>query len=222
MSTAWEPVIGLEVHVQLKTRTKMFCRCANGFGGEPNTQTCPVCLAFPGALPVPNSAAIEETIKLGLALGCEIARPRRLPPQELLLSGQSRRRTRSPSTTSRSASAGGSRVPTPDGDVEVGIAPRAPRGGRGEERPRRRVGPHPRRDRDARRLQPLRHAPRSRSSPSPTSTRPTTRSGSCSCSARRSSSSASPTRSSRRARCASTSTSPCARPAPTSCARGRS
>jgi aspartyl-tRNA(Asn)/glutamyl-tRNA(Gln) amidotransferase subunit B len=70
---SWEPVIGLEVHVQLKTRTKMFCRCASGFGGEPNTQTCPVCLAFPGTLPVPNRRAIELTIKLGLALGCEIA-----------------------------------------------------------------------------------------------------------------------------------------------------
>ncbi len=70
----WEPVIGLEVHVQLKTRTKMFCRCENGFGGGPNTQTCPVCLAFPGALPVPNRSAIELTIKLGLALGSEIAK----------------------------------------------------------------------------------------------------------------------------------------------------
>jgi aspartyl-tRNA(Asn)/glutamyl-tRNA(Gln) amidotransferase subunit B len=69
----WEAVIGLEIHVQLKTRTKMFCRCRNGFGGEPNSQTCPVCLAFPGALPVPNRRAIEETIKLGLALDCEIA-----------------------------------------------------------------------------------------------------------------------------------------------------
>src|SRR5712691_6197369 len=69
----WEPVIGLEIHVALKTRTKMFCRCTNGFGGAPNTQTCPVCLAFPGALPVPNRRAIEETIKLGLALDCTIA-----------------------------------------------------------------------------------------------------------------------------------------------------
>src|SRR3954447_22191666 len=69
----WQAVIGLEVHVQLKTRSKMFCRCENGFGGEPNSQTCPVCLAFPGALPVPNRRAIEETIKLGLALDCAIA-----------------------------------------------------------------------------------------------------------------------------------------------------
>ena len=69
----WEAVIGLEIHVQLKTRTKMFCRCPNGFGGEPNTQTCPVCLAFPGALPVANRRAVEECIKLGLALDCEIA-----------------------------------------------------------------------------------------------------------------------------------------------------
>jgi aspartyl-tRNA(Asn)/glutamyl-tRNA(Gln) amidotransferase subunit B len=69
----WEPVIGLEIHVQLKTETKMFCRCRNGFGGTPNSQTCPVCLALPGALPVPNRRAIEETIKLGLALDAEIA-----------------------------------------------------------------------------------------------------------------------------------------------------
>jgi len=70
---SWEPVIGLEIHVQLKTRTKMFCRCRVGFGAAENTQTCPVCLGFPGALPVPNRQAIEWTIKLGLALGCEIA-----------------------------------------------------------------------------------------------------------------------------------------------------
>jgi aspartyl-tRNA(Asn)/glutamyl-tRNA(Gln) amidotransferase subunit B len=69
----WEPVVGLEIHVQLKTRTKMFCRCANGYGGGANTQTCPVCLGFPGALPVPNRVALEWTVKLGLALGCTIA-----------------------------------------------------------------------------------------------------------------------------------------------------
>jgi aspartyl-tRNA(Asn)/glutamyl-tRNA(Gln) amidotransferase subunit B len=69
----WEPVIGLEIHVQLKTHTKMFCGCGAGFGGEPNTRTCPVCLAFPGALPVPNQTAVEWTIKLGHALNCRIA-----------------------------------------------------------------------------------------------------------------------------------------------------
>jgi aspartyl-tRNA(Asn)/glutamyl-tRNA(Gln) amidotransferase subunit B len=69
----WEPVIGLEIHTHLKTRTKMFCRCEAGFGGEPNTRTCPVCLAFPGALPVPNETAVEWTIKLGHALNCRIA-----------------------------------------------------------------------------------------------------------------------------------------------------
>jgi aspartyl-tRNA(Asn)/glutamyl-tRNA(Gln) amidotransferase subunit B len=72
-ATAWEPVIGLEIHVQLKTRTKMFCRCPVGFGAGENTQTCPVCLGFPGALPVPNRTAIEWVVKLGHALGCEIA-----------------------------------------------------------------------------------------------------------------------------------------------------
>ena len=69
----WEPVVGLEIHVHLKTRTKMFCRCEVAYFENPNTHTCPVCLAHPGALPVPNKTAIEWTVKLGLALGCEIA-----------------------------------------------------------------------------------------------------------------------------------------------------
>ena len=73
----WESVIGLEIHVHLKTRTKMFCRCEVRFGDAENTHTCPVCLGHPGTLPVPNARAIEWTIKLGLALGCEIA-PRAL------------------------------------------------------------------------------------------------------------------------------------------------
>jgi aspartyl-tRNA(Asn)/glutamyl-tRNA(Gln) amidotransferase subunit B len=70
---SWEPVIGLEVHIHLKTRSKMFCRCAVSYGDEPNAHTCPVCLAHPGSLPVPNGQAIEWTIKLGHALGCRIA-----------------------------------------------------------------------------------------------------------------------------------------------------
>jgi aspartyl-tRNA(Asn)/glutamyl-tRNA(Gln) amidotransferase subunit B len=69
----WEPVIGLEIHIHLKTRTKMFCRCEVAYLEPENTRTCPVCLAFPGSLPVPNATAIEWTIKLGLALECEIA-----------------------------------------------------------------------------------------------------------------------------------------------------
>jgi aspartyl-tRNA(Asn)/glutamyl-tRNA(Gln) amidotransferase subunit B len=69
----WELVCGLEVHAHLKTRTKMFCRCELEYGGAENTHTCPVCLAHPGALPVPNARAIELTIRLGLALDCEIA-----------------------------------------------------------------------------------------------------------------------------------------------------
>ncbi|MFD0555555.1 aspartyl/glutamyl-tRNA(Asn/Gln) amidotransferase subunit B [Stackebrandtia endophytica] len=69
----YEPVIGLETHVELGTRTKMFCGCATAFGAEPNTQVCPVCLGLPGALPVANAAAIEATIRIGLALNCSIA-----------------------------------------------------------------------------------------------------------------------------------------------------
>ncbi|HXR12481.1 MAG TPA: Asp-tRNA(Asn)/Glu-tRNA(Gln) amidotransferase subunit GatB, partial [Gaiellaceae bacterium] len=69
----WETVVGLEVHAHMKTCTKMFCRCELEYGAAENSRTCPVCLAHPGALPVPNARAIEFTIKLGLALGCEIA-----------------------------------------------------------------------------------------------------------------------------------------------------
>ena len=72
-ASSWETVVGLEVHAHLKTRTKMFCRCELEYGAAENTRTCPVCLAHPGALPVVNGKAIEHTIKLGLALDCEIA-----------------------------------------------------------------------------------------------------------------------------------------------------
>ena len=69
----YEPVIGLETHVELGTRTKMFCVCRTTFGAEPNSQVCPVCLGLPGSLPVVNRTAIEYTIRIGLALNCTIA-----------------------------------------------------------------------------------------------------------------------------------------------------
>jgi aspartyl-tRNA(Asn)/glutamyl-tRNA(Gln) amidotransferase subunit B len=75
--TDYETVVGLECHVELSTRTKMFCECPNEFGGAPNTRVCPVCLGHPGTLPVPNRQAIEYTMKIGLALDSQIA-PRSL------------------------------------------------------------------------------------------------------------------------------------------------
>ncbi len=117
---SWEPVIGLEVHVQLKTRTKMFCRCELAFGDPENTHTCPVCLAHPGTLPLPNRQAVEWTIKLGLALGCEIAaravfhRKHYWYPD--LSKGYQISQYDEPLCTN-----GTFRVPTEDGDHDVGI-----------------------------------------------------------------------------------------------------
>ncbi|MEA1903923.1 MAG: Asp-tRNA(Asn)/Glu-tRNA(Gln) amidotransferase subunit GatB [Actinomycetota bacterium] len=70
---SWEPVIGIEVHVELATESKMFCGCSAAFGAEPNTNVCPVCLALPGAIPVPNRQAIEWIMAVGLAFNCEVS-----------------------------------------------------------------------------------------------------------------------------------------------------
>ncbi|MFV1962357.1 MAG: Asp-tRNA(Asn)/Glu-tRNA(Gln) amidotransferase subunit GatB, partial [Acidimicrobiia bacterium] len=69
----WETVIGIEVHVELSTKSKMFCGCAVEFGAQPNTNICPVCLGLPGALPVPNRKAIEWIVAIGLAFNCEVS-----------------------------------------------------------------------------------------------------------------------------------------------------
>jgi len=74
VTSRYEPVLGLETHVELGTASKMFCGCAATFGAEPNTQVCPVCLGLPGSLPVANAKAIEYTVLIGLALNCQVAR----------------------------------------------------------------------------------------------------------------------------------------------------
>ena len=72
-----EPVIGLEVHAQLKTNTKIFCACSTAFGASPNTHVCPVCLGMPGVLPVLNKKVVEYTLRMALATNCRISRESR-------------------------------------------------------------------------------------------------------------------------------------------------
>jgi aspartyl-tRNA(Asn)/glutamyl-tRNA(Gln) amidotransferase subunit B len=116
----WETVVGLEIHVQLKTRTKMFCRCPVGFGAAENVQTCPVCLGFPGALPVPNGTAIAWTIKLGLALGCEIA-PRAVFARKNYFYPDLPKGYQISQYDMPSCENGKMLVPMPEGELEVGI-----------------------------------------------------------------------------------------------------
>ena len=146
---SYEPVIGLEIHVQLLTETKMFCGCELEFGAEPNTHTCPVCLGHPGTLPVANEQAIDYALRIATALGCEIA------PRSIF----HRKNYFYPDLPK------GYQISQFDIPLGVGRAARRrahpsrpPRGGRGEAQPRRRVGPDPRLRRLARRLQPRRHA----------------------------------------------------------------
>jgi aspartyl-tRNA(Asn)/glutamyl-tRNA(Gln) amidotransferase subunit B len=116
----WEAVIGLEIHVQLKTETKMFCRCANRFGDPPNSNVCPVCLAFPGALPVPNRRAIEECIKLGLALNCAIA-DRAVFHRKNYFYPDNPKAYQISQYDEPLCADGKLAVPTPDGSITVGI-----------------------------------------------------------------------------------------------------
>jgi aspartyl-tRNA(Asn)/glutamyl-tRNA(Gln) amidotransferase subunit B len=119
-ANGWEAVIGLEIHVQLKTETKMFCRCPNRFGAEPNANVCPVCLALPGALPVPNRRAIEETIKLGHALGCTIA-DRAVFHRKNYFYPDNPKAYQISQYDEPLCAHGTLTVPMPDGDVEIGI-----------------------------------------------------------------------------------------------------
>jgi aspartyl-tRNA(Asn)/glutamyl-tRNA(Gln) amidotransferase subunit B len=117
---SWEPVIGLEIHVHLKTRTKMFCRCPVVYFEPPNTQTCPVCLAMPGSLPVPNRKAVEWTMRLGLALGCEIA-PRAIFHRKNYFYPDNPKGYQVSQYDEPLCVNGRVVVPGPDGDSEVGI-----------------------------------------------------------------------------------------------------
>jgi aspartyl-tRNA(Asn)/glutamyl-tRNA(Gln) amidotransferase subunit B len=73
VTSVYEMVVGLEVHAELKTESKIFCSCPTAFGASPNTQCCPVCMGLPGALPVLNQTAVEYAVKAGLATNCSIA-----------------------------------------------------------------------------------------------------------------------------------------------------
>jgi aspartyl-tRNA(Asn)/glutamyl-tRNA(Gln) amidotransferase subunit B len=117
---SWEPVIGLEIHVHLKTQTKMFCRCRVAYFDPPNTHTCPVCLALPGSLPVPNRRAVEWTILLGLALDCEVA-PHAVFHRKNYFYPDNPKGYQISQYDEPLCIDGHVAVPGPDGDTEVGI-----------------------------------------------------------------------------------------------------
>ena len=155
--TRYEPVIGLETHVELGTKSKMFCGCSTEFGAEPNTQTCQVCLGLPGALPVANEKAIESTIRIGLALNCSIAPWSRFARKNYFY----------PDMPKNFQTSQYDEPLCVNGYVDVEVGERvlpgrdragAPRGGHRQEHPRRRGDrPHPRRGLLAGGLQPGRH-----------------------------------------------------------------
>ena len=164
--------------------TKMFCGCELSFGEEPNTRTCPVCLGLPGTLPVTNAQAVTTGCMMGMALGCEIA------PRSIF-----HRKNYFYPDLAKGYQISQYDIPLCRGGQlgDVRHPPHPPRGGRGQARARRRVGPHPRlrRARSSTTTAAARRWPRS--SPSPTSTRPSRPATGCSCCARRCASSASAT-----------------------------
>ncbi len=87
----FEPVIGLEVHAQLKTKTKIFCACSTSFGAPPNTHTCPVCLGMPGVLPVLNKKVVDYTLRMALATNCTDCPGKPFCTQKLFLSRPAQR-----------------------------------------------------------------------------------------------------------------------------------
>ncbi len=147
-------MIGLEIHVQLSTRTKMFCGCELSFGDEPNVHTCPVCLGHPGTLPTINEQAIRYALMIAAALECEV------PPRNEF----ARKNYFYPDLPK------GYQISQFDQPIAVGRHlrrrrhhPRPPGGGRREAHPHGRLGPHPRLGGLAGGLQPRRHARWSRS-----------------------------------------------------------
>ena len=182
---AWEPVIGLEIHVQLSTRTKMFCRCPAGYGARREHAHLPGLPRLPGRAAGPEPAR-RSSGRSGSASRSAARSPTAPSSTARTTSTPTcRRRTRSASTTSRSAAAASLTLPGADGDVEIGIVRAHLEEDAAKTRARRRVGPHRRRHRRRSSTSTAAARRSSRSSPSPTSTTPTPPSASCSCCGRR-------------------------------------